>query len=578
MTRALLLPASLGLSILLSACGPTTSRRTNNNGNNNNSGKDAGASVDLAKQPNPNGDSDPAASNPDLAGAEDPVLIAEDPKTCDEAAANKSYVGCDYWPTAVTNAVLPDFDFTVIVANVSASDATVTVTGPNSVDLMETVPAGTLKKIYLPWVDAINPPAVADREYGIAYPMAASIKSTGAAYHLVSSMPVVVYQFNPLEYKAAGGPVGKKWTMCEAQAGGTADCYSVSNDASLLLPSTAMTGNYRVASSFARGGAGSYFAITATTDGTSVTLKAGLNMKSLAGGGIKALTSGQTATFTMDAGDVVEIVSDPGTTLSPAPDTRELSGSLVQADKPVQVIAGDNCLANPKAGVFDFDPPTCDHVEEIVMPAETLGKKYVVTVPSGPKLQKDTKHTVRIVGNVDGTKLTFAPVLSGVATTIGAGQVIEIDDSASNFIVEGDHEFAVVFVQKSAKIVDATSTAPDQKGDPSLSAAVSVEQYRKNYVFLAPDDYDTSFVDIILPKGASITLDGAPIAGSPATVANSDFQLVRVPLSNAGGGIHTIDADVPIGIQIIGYGSYTSYQYPGGLNLKLIAPPPEPLG
>jgi hypothetical protein len=25
---------------------------------------------------------------------------------------------------------------------------------------------------------------------------------------------------------------------------------------------------------------------------------------------------------------------------------------------------------------------------------------------------------------------------------------------------------------------------------------------------------------------------------------------------------------------VLGYGSYTSYQYPGGLNLKRIAPPP----
>jgi hypothetical protein len=32
-----------------------------------------------------------------------------------------------------------------------------------------------------------------------------------------------------------------------------------------------------------------------------------------------------------------------------------------------------------------------------------------------------------------------------------------------------------------------------------------------------------------------------------------------------------------VGIQVVGYGSYTSYQYPGGLNLTLIAPPPPPI-
>jgi hypothetical protein len=32
----------------------------------------------------------------------------------------------------------------------------------------------------------------------------------------------------------------------------------------------------------------------------------------------------------------------------------------------------------------------------------------------------------------------------------------------------------------------------------------------------------------------------------------------------------------PFGVQVIGYGSYTSYQYPAGLDLALIAPPPPP--
>jgi hypothetical protein len=36
-------------------------------------------------------------------------------------------------------------------------------------------------------------------------------------------------------------------------------------------------------------------------------------------------------------------------------------------------------------------------------------------------------------------------------------------------------------------------------------------------------------------------------------------------------------SDKPVGLQVMGYGSYTSYQYPGGLNLGLIAPPPPPI-
>jgi hypothetical protein len=33
----------------------------------------------------------------------------------------------------------------------------------------------------------------------------------------------------------------------------------------------------------------------------------------------------------------------------------------------------------------------------------------------------------------------------------------------------------------------------------------------------------------------------------------------------------------PVALQVLGYGFATSYQYPGGLNLQLVAPPPPPL-
>ena len=35
-----------------------------------------------------------------------------------------------------------------------------------------------------------------------------------------------------------------------------------------------------------------------------------------------------------------------------------------------------------------------------------------------------------------------------------------------------------------------------------------------------------------------------------------------------------LEATQPVGIQVMGYGLATSYQYPGGSNLSSIAPPP----
>src|SRR3954465_3101163 len=61
-----------------------------------------------------------------------------DPVTCADAALQKSYVGCDYWPTVTGNPVWNEFDFAVVVANTGTTDATVTVTGPNAVNQMVT--------------------------------------------------------------------------------------------------------------------------------------------------------------------------------------------------------------------------------------------------------------------------------------------------------------------------------------------------------------------------------------------------------------------------------------------------------
>jgi len=38
-------------------------------------------------------------------------------------------------------------------------------------------------------------------------------------------------------------------------------------------------------------------------------------------------------------------------------------------------------------------------------------------------------------------------------------------------------------------------------------------------------------------------------------------------LSNTGTGNHSMSGTMPFGIQVYGYGQYTSYWYPGGLNL-----------
>ena len=69
--------------------------------------------------------------------------------------------------------------------------------------------------------------------------------------------------------------------------------------------------------------------------------------------------------------------------------------------------------------------------------------------------------------------------------------------------------------------------------------------------------------------------DGTPLA-QPPTAISSNFGINRVKLGPGNNGAHVLTSSEAVGIQVIGYGSYTSYQYPGGMNLRTIAPPPPP--
>ena len=60
-------------------------------------------------------------------------------------------------------------------------------------------------------------------------------------------------------------------------------------------------------------------------------------------------------------------------------------------------------------------------------------------------------------------------------------------------------------------------------------------------------------------------------------MAADGYAVARVKLGVGASGAHVLISDKPVGLQVVGYGNYTSYQYPGGLNLKGIAPPPPPI-
>jgi hypothetical protein len=419
------------------------------------------------------------------------------------------------------------------------------------------VAPNTAGTFFLPWVAPLKHwNAVCDTDITQPNPGAlASLAVTGGAYHLTSTVPVTVYQFNPLEYKGQGGPAGKDWTGCSSCFPG---CNSYTNDASLLLPSTALTASYVVT---AMAGINvsdiqtpGYITVTGLQPATTVQVKVSSTGTIQASTGITGGGPGAIFSFMVNQGDVVLLAGTP---------TSDLGGTEVRATQPVQVMTGNPCIYLPN------DRQACDHLEETVHPVETLGKHYFVARPTGPR-GSAAPQIVRLFGVIDGTNLTYpAGPPPGAPSTLNLGQVVDLGQVDMDFEITSDQPFEIATYQVGNTIVDPSLTS---EGDPAQSTVASVEQFRKKYVFLAPNDYDKSFADVIAPRDAQLTLDGTPvtISGSPI----GGYAVIRIPLPmGTAGGQHLIEASTEVGLQVSGYGYATSYQYPGGLNLIGIAAP-----
>jgi hypothetical protein len=496
-----------------------------------------------------------------------------DPKTCKEAKDNLTYVGCDFWPTVTYNPVWDNFNFAVIVANGNDKEAKVDIKRGASDIKSVTVGPGKMKTILLPWVEELKGPMFdSATSYGR---VKKSVKAEDGAYHLTSSVPVSVWQFSPLEYTTEGSDAGS------CQFGD--ECNAASNDASLLIPSTAMTGNYRV---FGRsdlndgdewGSTAGAFAVTATADNTNVKIQFSDALAPSEDGKIAAAAKGDVVTYTLNAGDVLQLIgvyNEAG-----GQPHSDLSGSLINADKPVQVISLNPIIMIP------YHVPHADHIEEIVMPVESIGNEYVVAAPSAPH-GNVVGHAVRFIGSVDNTTLTYPSgnKPEGAPDTLNAGEVVEIGAPVlifgqpevyvtKPFVVKGNHPFAVISLMISGDKQDLQPDG-DTMGDPSMTMMVTPEQFRKNYTFLAPLDYVESYANIIAPQGAQVVLDGEKLTAAFEKIGTGNWTVIRTELKKgADGGVHKLISDVPVGLQVMGFGFATSYYYPGGLDLKIISEP-----
>jgi len=375
------------------------------------------------------------------------------------------------------------------------------------------------------------------------------------AYRLRSDRPISVYQFSPLEYELRPVPAGCPLrAQCPGSPPRDEGCLSFSNDASLLLPTNVLTGSYAVLSWPSTRAGQSFVSIVGTAPGTQVSIQGPARVAP--GAGISETGSGQVL---IGPGDVLQIVAEASTTQQFGSD---LSGTVISASAPVQVIAGNSCGFVPEATT-----QACDHLEQAMLPAETLGKDYLVTFPAAPASL--SPQVVRILPVVADTTLHFDHALPGVGDTLHrspADGPLELTRVLEDFRVTSDKPILVTHYLQGQSSVDSGA------GDPSMAIEVPRAQYRNNYIFSVSKTYDFNFVNVVAPRSGTVLLDGEPLPDSAfVAIGSTDYRVARYMLP-ADREVFRIEGSLPFGIVVYGYGAFTSYMYPGGLDLKKIAP------
>ena len=457
---------------------------------------------------------------------------------CEAAAKLNTYIGCEYWTVDLDN--YPDFftsprpdevPHSVVISNPGTQSATIRFETRSSaiIDPPEgEVPAGEVRSFTMPRLD---------------------VDGSGITNHSIkvsSSLPVIAYQFNPLN-----------------------NSNVFSNDASLLLPVNTLGRSYIVTSwptGFDTSGIfgippqSGYFTVVAVAPGeTAVTVR--VTAPTTMGPGTRPLAIGETATFQLQQFEVLNLQAAPLTELF-SEVIHDLTGTTVEASQRVAVFGGHEeaviAFERTDRGAGVESPCCADHLEEQLLPL-SIWSAEALCVKAKPRSDSGEKDIWRVISGVDGNTLTTTPPIEGIdGVTLDLGEWVHVEVGES-FKLEGTGPLQAVQYLISQEQTD------ERVGDPSMILTVPTQQYRDQYSILVPMGYDTDWVTVIRPTGLEIEMDGAPLNANFEGFAGGEWERAYVSVSP---GAHSFAAAQPFGLVAYGWNRAVSYGYPAGLNLR----------
>lgn len=510
---------------------------------------------------------------------------------CQRALSEPSNVGCDFWAVdldneAVSSPVNNDAaaqQYSVVIANNQTYEVQVQVLknagrvgGPlqEEVVLNTTVAPGSIRQLDLPMREV-------DGTMGQNGPY---VRGSGSqtfvsphAYHIITSGPVVAYQFNPI-------------------------IQQFSNDASILIPIQALGFHYYVFGWPTANPCGpppgqfghfesipdrTSITVLGVEDNTTVTVRATHPIAASGGDSgiaIPATPAGTPLTFTINRYDVVNLASDqPSVPIQECFNyldrDGDFTGSLVTSNKKIAVFTG----LERGIGLGGANPPpapgweqgeTCctDHLEEQLFPTTALGREFVVSRSPVRSTDPSWKEpdVYRVLASEDGVQVTTSLGGDLASFTLNAGEFKPLwADRGFTLSASG----AVTVGQV---LISQQRIPQGGIGDPSLLIFPAAEQHRKDYVFLVPTTFAVNYFVLAKPVTGTFTVDGQSLGEFPdctrapiGTVQGIAYEQVTCRISE---GKHTVEGSEPFGLSVYGYYNVGSYAFAGGADVKIINP------
>ncbi len=530
---------------------------------------------------------------------------------CDIAREHRSNVGCEYFAVDLDNAVdhglsAASQQFAVVVSNPSTNaEAIVTV------ELCEEQPCSDPDNLTVVAEAVVNrrdleifeldPREVDGSEEG-TFNTGAGTALGPRAYRITSTWPIIAYQFNPLENFGV-----------------------FSNDASLLLPTTALGTRYAVLSwpqTIANvpgeplsedGGINSgqdfpaFLTVVGVTDDTTVEVTTRAPIVPSADGEIPYTMVGETLTVEIDTFDVLNL--ETGLYEGEHAFLADFTGSVVEADQPVAVFTGVEATDVPIWGERVPRQPAADHLEQQMWPADALGFSFVVGhTPRRTQALRQTGAVVTpLATEPEWFRIMAVEDETVIETTVPGHEVIELD--ALGYVT---FECDTHFTARSNKPIilgqfvggqNTTGISFDYPGgDPAFILVPPIEQWRTSYVFLTPNKYMFDYLIIAVERehASLVQFDGEEVATlpncwreradgrRPDDPSLPDYYVITCALSSPVWDAEQEEVvpgeqnDVPheisvrgqrgrgIGIVVYGFDNYVSYGYAGGTDVRRI--------